>query len=87
MISRRSIFAGLASILGVGALPAQSSRKWYITFSGHGCTNEPIETFVKDRWEAIANSGMTIWSEERWQDFLKNDEAGFKAMCAANKQK
>lgn len=56
--------------------------KWYIT-GGHratqtDCDVEPIISEGKDRIEAIANSGITVWSEEDWLAF---DHAGFQKTC------
>ena len=42
--------------------------KWYITIPG--CT-KPLAVHGRDRLDAVANSGITVWSESEWVDAQK----------------
>ncbi len=74
MSTRREFIAMAAITLGTSALEGQDVglRKWYIT-GGHRATQsdwdvEPIECYGKDRLDAVAHSGITVWSEDEWRE-------------------
>ena len=64
-------------------------RRWYITGGRRNglhqsdCYIEPILTYGRDRLEAVANSGITVWSAEEWE----LERPRFEAMCKAYREK
>lgn len=68
-MKRRAFFTGLlAAVTG----ESQSRDKVFYITGGHrpggygDCDVPPIVTHGKDRLDAIANSGMTVWTENEW---------------------
>lgn len=86
MVTRRFVLASLFGTLAIKATSQtpKNPTKWYITggrrATQRDCDVEPIETYGRTILEAIENSGMTIWSEEKYAEFKKIEPA-FKAAC------
>lgn len=57
-------------------------KKWYITGGRRAtqsdCDVEPIVCYGYDRLDAVANSGITVWSEE---EARKANVETFRASC------
>lgn len=86
-MTRRWFLTGLSVMASVSAClgSSTSQKKWYITGgrrkTQNDCTVEPIISYGRDRVEAVANSGITVWSEEEW---LASSPDSFYRDCKAN---
>ena len=70
--------------------PQSQKKKFYITgfFNSekfNDCTVPPIIAYGTDRINALLycceGGGLTVWSEEEWEQFQKRGGADFKSMC------
>jgi hypothetical protein len=77
------MLCGVMSFGQTNSAPKKAaSQKWYITGGQRAtqtdCEVEPAITHGKDRLDAIANSGMTVWSEAEWK---ASNPAAFRESC------
>jgi hypothetical protein len=71
-MNRRAFFSSLAGFAAPGAAQSQQKR-WYITGGLHldpkqnDCNVSPLVAYGRDRLDAVANSGITVWEAERYE--------------------
>lgn len=85
-MTRRALF-GL--LLTPEVSVPQSRRKFYVTGGRlttdgrprNDCNVPPLITYGTNRVDALANSGITVWEAQDWENFQKTSGAAWKTGC------